>query len=418
MATLDANIPLPDDIESAHRLTRELLASLHRRAHLNEKLQHQLELLLRRLDGKKSEKLDPDQLWLFAREILEATGSQTTPEPESTTPEPARPPLKGHGRKPLPASLPRQPVVHDVPPGERPCPDCGEIRRCIGEEVREQLEYVPASLVVLQHIRPKYACQSCRANIVIAQRLPEPIERGLPGPGLPAQVAVIKYADHLPLYRQEGISRRSGVEPSRSTMCDWMAAAAGLLNPIAKAMLGRVLLSRVVRTDDTPVPVQDHDGQGIKTGRLWVHIGDENNHFIVYDHTPDRGRDGPERIFRGFEGYLQADAYAGYDGLFQDGKIVEVGCWMHARRKSHDARTGDPMRSHLMLAWVVGLYDVEEDAKKVRKKHPEWDDATWHAYRHDLRSRRSRSILETIRTWLESERLEVLPKSPINEAIG
>jgi transposase len=420
MTTPDADSPLPDDIESAHRLIRELMASLHQQAHLNEKLQHQLELLLRRLYGKKSEKLDPDQLLLFAREIVEANGSRPEAEadPDPTPPSPAKPPIKGHGRKPLPASLPRRPVLHDVPPADRPCPDCGETRRCIGEEVREQLEYVPASLVVLRHIRPKYACPGCRANVVIADRLAEPIEKGLPGPGLLAQVAVSKYADHLPLYRQEAIFKRFGVELSRSTMCSWMAAAAGLLEPIVKAMLKRVLLSRVVQTDDTTVPVQDHDGKGIKTGRLWVQIGEGANRFLVYDYTPDRSGAGPGRIFKGFEGYLQADAYSAYDALFVAGKIVEVGCWMHARRKFYDARTSDPVRSHLMLAWVVGLYDVEEDAKKARKKHPDWDDATWHAYRHDLRSKHSRPILEVIRAWLEIERAKVLPKSPMNEAIG
>jgi len=197
-----------------------------------------------------------------------------------------------------------------------------------------------------------------------------------------------------------------------------MAVIAGLLAPIVKAMLKRVLLSDVVQTDDTTVPVQEHDGPGIKTGRLWVHIGAGDNRFIVYDYTPDRSGAGPGRIFKGFEGYLQADAYSAYDALFVAGKIVEVGCWMHARRKFYDARTSDPVRSHLMLAWVVGLYDVEEDAKKARKKHPDWDDATWHAYRHDLRLKHSRPILEVIRTWLEIERAKVLPKSPMNEAIG
>lgn len=418
MTNLDLDTPLPDDIESAHRIIRELLASLHQQAHLNEKLQHQLEQLLRRLYGKKSEKLDPNQLLLFAREILEAGGPEITPEPKPPVPSPAKPPVPGHGRRPLPASLPRKRIVHDVPTEQRPCPDCGEIRQVFSEEVREQLEYVPASLIVLQHVRPKYACESCQANVVIADRLPEPIEKGLPGPGLMAHVAVSKYADHLPLYRQEGIFKRFGVDLSRSTMCDWMAAAAGLLTPIVKAMLKRVLLSDVVQTDDTTVPVQEHDGPGIKTGRLWVHIGDTNNRFIVYDYTPDRSGAGPERIFKGFEGYLQADAYSAYDALFNDGKIVEVGCWMHARRKFHDARTSDPTRSHLMLAWIVGLYEVEEDAKKQRKKHPEWDDATWHAYRHDLRSRRSRPLLDTIHTWLEAQRPKVLPKSPIGEAIG
>jgi transposase len=419
MTTLDADSPLPDDIESAHRLIRELLATLRQQTHLNESLQHQLEQLLRRLYGKKSEKLDPGQLLLFAQEVVDAGGPEVKPGPgPGPTPAAARPPARGHGRKPLPAGLPRKRVVHDVPPEERPCPDCGATRQPFGEEVREQLEYVPASLIVLQHVRPKYACEACQAHVVIAERLPEPIEKGLPGPGLMAHVAVSKYADHLPLYRQEGIFKRFGVDLSRSTMCDWMAAAAGLLAPVVKAMLTRVLMSEVVQTDDTTVKVQDHDGKGIKTGRLWAHVGDHDHRYTVYDYTPDHSGDGPGRVFRGFRGYLQADACSVYDALFLGGKIVEVGCWMHARRKFYEARTSDPARSHVMLAWVAGLYEVEDDAKLARKAHPDWDDAAWHAYRYELRLQRSRPLLETIHTWLRTERPKVLPKSPLGEAIG
>ena len=186
--------------------------------------------------------------------------------------------------------------------------------RCrIGEEVREQLEYVPASLIVIEHIRPKYACPDCAANVVIADRLPEPIEKGLPGPGLLAHVITNKYADHLPLYRQEGILKRQGVEISRSTMCDWMATAAELVSPIVKLMLAKILTSMVVQNDDTPVKVQDHDGKGIKTGRLWDSIGDHNNPYVVYTYTSDRSGAGPAAIFKDFEGYLQADAYSAYD---------------------------------------------------------------------------------------------------------
>ncbi|HEY1435511.1 MAG TPA: IS66 family transposase, partial [Thermoanaerobaculia bacterium] len=420
MTPVDADTPLPDDLEAAHRLIRELLATLREQTHLNVSLQHQLEQLLRRLYGKKSEKLDPNQLLLFAREILEAGGPGITPEPEAApapVPAPAASRAPGHGRKPLPASLPRKRVVHDVPTQERLCPDCGGDRAPIGEEVREQLEYVPASLIVIEHVRPKYACKACAANVVIAERLPEPIEKGLPGPGLMAHVAVSKYADHLPLYRQEGIFRRFGVELSRSTMCGWMAAAADLLDPLVKAMLKRVLMSKVIQTDDTTVPVQDHAGKGIKTGRLWVQIGDEDNRFLVYDYTPDHSGAGPERVFKGFKGYLQADACSVYDALFTGGSIVEVGCWMHARRKFYEARTSDPVRSHLLLAWVVGLYEVEEEAKEARKKHPGWDDTAWHAYRYDLRLERSRPILDAIGAWLEAEHPKVLPKSPIGEAI-
>lgn len=417
MTPTDADTPLPDDLEAAHRLIRELLATLREQTHLNANLQHQLEQLLRKLYGRKSEKLDPNQLLLFAREILEAGGPVITPEPEPT-PAAVKAPVKGHGRKPLPTSLPRETVLHEVTPEKLPCPDCGEIRQPFGEDVREQLEYVPASLIVLRHVRPKYACKACAAHVVIAERLPEPIEKGLPGPGLMAHVAVSKYADHLPLYRQEGIFKRFGVALSRSTLCDWMAAAADLLEPIVREMLKRVLKSKVVQTDDTPVKVQDHDGKGIKTGRLWVQIGDHDHRYTVYDYTPDRSAAGPRRVFQGYKGYLQADAYSAYDSLFTDGAIIEVGCWMHARRKFFEAKASDPARSHLVLAWVGGLYEVEDDARKARKNHPEWDDAEWHAFRYELRIKRSKPILNAIHAWLAGERGKVLPKSPMGEAIG
>src|SRR3954447_24226229 len=363
--------PLPDDLETAHQLIRELLETLSQQLHLNAKLQHQLEQLLRQRYGRKSERVDPAQLLLFAQEIL----AQAEPEPEPTpqpeaVPESPPPPgapqpkKKGHGRKPLPASLPRKPVLHDVPPEQLSCPDCGTVRRRIGEEVREQLEYVPASLIVLRHVRPKYACPECLANVVIAERLPEPIEKGLPGPGLMAHVITNKYADHLPLYRQEGILLRHGIALSRSTMCDWMAIAAELLRPITARMLAEVLKSKVVQNDDTPVKVQDHDGKGIKTGRLWATIGDHDHRYVVYHYTPDRSGAGPGAIFRGFRGYLQADAYSAYDALFSSGKILEVGCMMHARRKFYEARTSDPPRSHQALARIKLLYDVERQAKE------------------------------------------------------
>lgn len=412
--------PLPDDLETAHQLIRELLKTLAEQIHLNEKLQCQIEQLLRQRYGPKGERIDPAQLLLFAQEILAQAQAQPAPTPEATvepipdpTPSPSGPQKKGHGRKPLPASLPRRPVLHDVPLEQRVCPDCGCQRTGIGQEVHEQLEFIPASLVVLEHIRPKYACPACEANVVIADRLPEPIEKGLPGPGLMAHIAVSKYGDHLPLYRLEGIFKRFGVELSRSTMCDWMAVAAELLEPIVKRMLEKILASRVVQNDDTTVPVQDHDGKGIKTGRLWVSIGDHDHRYTVYTYTPDRSASGPKAIFQDFQGYLQADAYSGYDGLFQSGDIVEVGCMMHARRKFYDARDSDPQRSHQALAWIRLLYKVEEEAKERAPA----DYEAFVALRHELRRERSGPIFEKFHAWLEAEYPKVLPKSPIGEAI-
>jgi len=409
---------LPPDLETCHQLIRELLESLAAQTHLNEKLQHQLEQLLRQRYGKKTEQIDPAQLLLFAQEILAQAEAAPTPaataEPAPAPPAPSSTAKKnGHGRKPLPASLPRKPVVHDVPLEERLCPDCGGERTCIGQDVREQLEYVPASLIVLEHIRLKYACQSCAANVVIADRLAEPIEKGLPGPGLLAHVAVSKYADHLPLYRLEGIFKRLGVELSRSTMCDWMAVIAALLMPIVKLMLSKILTSKVVQNDDTPVPVQDPDGKGIKTGRLWASVGDHDHPYVVYCYTPDRSAAGPEGIFKDFKGYLQADAYQAYDGLYTSGEIIEVGCLMHARRKFYEARTSDPERSHRALAWISLLYAVEREAKEHLAQGYE----AFVAARHALRGERSRPIFDQLHAWLQAEAPQVLPKSPIGEAI-
>ena len=411
--------PLPGDLETAHQLIRELLETLGQQIHLNAKLQHQLEQLLRQRYGRKSERIDPAQLLLFAQEILAQAKAEPTPQPDPVpepAPLPSSPqPKKGHGRKPLPASLPRKPVLHDVPPEQLPCPDCGTTRRRIGEEVREQLEYVPASLVVLQHMRPKYACPDCAANVVIADRIPEPIEKGLPGPGLMAHVITNKYADHLPLYRQEGILLRQGVEISRSTMCDWMAVAAELLQPIVKLMLVKILASQVVQNDDTPVKVQDHDGKGIKTGRLWDLIGDHYHRYVVYRYTEDRSGTGPAKFFKDYNGYLQADAASVFDRLYSSGKIIEVGCMMHARRKFYEARTNDLPRAHQALAWIKLLYNVEREAKEKHEAfgYQAFVACTGMGLRESDRVRSSSSSM----TGWKPRRLKVLPRSPIGEAI-
>lgn len=407
---------LPTDLETCHQLIRELLETLRQQTFLNEKLQHQLEQLLRRIYGQKAEKIDPNQLLLFAREILEAGGEPPTteavtpaaqPAPGATTATAAAPQKKGHGRKPLPTHLRREPIIHDVPEAQKTCPDCGAPRCRIGEEVQEQLEYIPASVFVVQHIRPKYACPACQGPVVIAERLPEPIEKGRPGPGLLAYVITSKYADHLPLYRLEGIFGRQGVELSRQTMCDWMAVCAELLEPIYKRMHKLVLESQVVGTDETKVPVQDPTLGKTRTGRLWLYRGDDEHLYLVFDYTPDRTGAGPERMLEGYEGYLQADAYSAYDRLFADGKIVEVGCWAHVRRKFYEARTSDPARAHIALAYIKRLYQVEEKAA-------ERDDAG----RKAVREQQARPVLDEFETWLKGAHPEVLPKSPMGEAIG
>jgi transposase len=187
-----------------------------------------------------------------------------------------------------------------------------------------------------------------------------------------------------------------------------MAVCAGLLEPIVKQMHRQILQSRVSQTDDTPVTVLDKV-KGRYQGRLWIHLGDRDHPHVVFDFTTDRSGAGPERMLKGYQGYLQADAYSAYDRLYAGGTIVEVGCWMHARRKFFEAKTSDPLRSHQALAWIRGLYAVEREAKTK-----ELDDAQ----RLTLRQEQSRPILETIKEWLDKEVGQDLPKSPMAEAIG
>jgi transposase len=434
------NVPLPDDPLVLQNMLRELLTTLKQRDLELESVRHRLDQLLRRLYGPRSERLDPNQPNLF-----DACPSppEAPPPVQPTEPETATPPQKknGHGRKALPKNLKRDRREHDLTEAEKLCPCCAKPRLKLGEQTSEQLDYIPASMRVIEHVRPTYACLGClkkaerapvgdkpaeapleswlptseseaetlRAKLIVTAPLPkQPIAKGLAGPGLLAHIITSKYVDHLPLYRLESIFGRQGVDISRQTMSDWLAECAQLFAPLYELMKQRVLQSRVVHNDDTPVPVQQPGKGKTKTGRLWVSLGDAANPYTIFNYTPDRCRDGPEEFFRGYKGYLQVDAYAGYECLFGTGDIVEVACWAHARRKFFEAKTTDAWRSHLMLGMIRGLYEVEDEVAKL-------DDE---AAKVHYRQQHARPLLETIAAWLKEHREQVLPKSPLGEAIG
>jgi transposase len=404
---------LPNDPAALRGMVLGLLEQTAEQQRRLQQLQHWLEQLLRARYGPRRERINEHQLFLFAVTLASA-GREAPPDAESSsagqTAETRRAKRKGHGRQPLPASLQRQRVVHDLGEEERQCPQCQEELQRIGEEVSERLEYVPASLVVIQEACQKYACpQGC--TVVTAGKPSAPIEKGLPGPGLLAQVAVSKYGDHLPLHRQEAIFQRQGMELARQTMADWMRACADLLNPLYALMKQRVLGSKALQTDDTPVPVLDPDLPHTRTGRIWTYVGDDAHPYTVYDYTPTRSRDGPEEFLKAFRGYLQADAYSGYDHFYEEPErgIEEVACWAHARRKHWEAQSSDLMRSTVMLAYIRLLYDVEREARD-RKCVGE--------ARRALRQKKSKPILEDIHAYLVREQPHVLPKSPEGEAIA
>ena len=406
---------LPTDVAALQRAllttlaqldaTQEQLVAKHREL---ERVQHWLEQLLRHRYGQKRERVDENQLFMFAVEI--ASTGQEAPPPSKPAGDVPRSTPPGHGRRPLPKSLERRRVVFDLAAHERQCPQCQSELRHIGEEVNEQLEYVPASLHVVQQACQKYACpKGC--TVVTATKPSAPIEKGLAGPGLLAHVAVNKYGDHLPLNRQEAIFARQGVELSRQTMCGWMGGCAELVTPLYDLMKECTLGSKYVQTDDTPVPVLDPELPRTRTGRIWTYVGDSDHPYTVYDYTPTRSRDGPDEFLKDFHGFLQADAYSGYDQLYKETErgIIEVACMAHARRKYFEAQSSDIMRSMVMLAYFHLLYDVEREAREIGL------DA---AARLALRQARSLPLLEDMKAYLERERQHVLPKSPIGQAIA
>ena len=369
--------------------------------------------ILRRYYGPKSERFDPRQLLLFGQAVAalpldEASIAEEAGEPLLSRRVKKRHP---HGRQQLPEHLERIAIEHDLE--DKSCPAGGRARQRIGGDVSEPLEYFPASFKVLQHIRHKYGCPQCdhdgyNPHIETALKPPQPMDKGLPGPSLLAYVTVSKLGDHLPLYRLENIFARHQVHVARSTMCAWMRAAGELVAPLVALMIARVRPSQVIHTDDTPVPIQSPGQKKCRKGRIWCYLGDEANPYTVYDYTPNRQRDGPATWLAGFTGYLQADAYGGYDGIFAHGGVTEVACWAHARRKFYDAQDSDARRSAEMLALIGELYALEREAK---------ENALDEASRLALRQTRSAPGLARIKAWLDTEKEVVLPRSPMAAAI-
>ena len=409
---------LPEDAALLRQLVLHLLQMVEDKDRLLERVQHQLKQLLRHRYGQKRERCDENQLFLFAVRIVAdlqaARRPAATPPADSAPPAgaaaPERPKRRGHGRKPLPPELERKRVVIDLEESQKQCSRCQASLVKIGEDISERLEFVPASLLVIQEVRPKYACQKQGCTVAAAEKPTQPIEKGLPGPGLLAHVAVSKYGDHLPLNRQEDIFQRFGVELSRQTMCDWMAAGARLVEPVWVQMKRVVLDSHVIQTDDTPVPVLDRQLTRTRTGRLWTYVGDRHHPYIVYDYTGNRRGAGPEEFLRSYCGHIQADAFPGYDPLFKkrSQELTEDGCWAHTRRKFFEAQTSDLCRASVMLAYIGLLYDVEREARDQHLSPEE---------RRALRQARSRPVLDDINNYLEQEKPQVVPKSPIGQAI-
>src|SRR5262245_5148878 len=307
-----------DDLPTA----RALIASLQEQLTTSQReiaaLRHELDILCQRLFGKKSERVDPRQLQLALEQLANERGAVTEPVEMDS----GETPVRGHtrrrptGRRPLPAHLPRQRVEIDIADSEKQCA-CGETRTRIGEDVSEKLDYHPASFVVIETVRPKYACPRCHEGVVEAPSPPQAVEKSLAGEGLLAHVVVSKYVDHLPRHRLEGIFSREGIDLPRSTLCGWVTDVATALTPIREQLRREVTAADYLQTDDTSITVLDERGGSFK-GRVWTYLDPLTNQ-VVFDATMTHERDGPAAFLAPFRARCKRMPIAATTGSIKAG---------------------------------------------------------------------------------------------------
>jgi transposase len=341
-----------------------------------EKLKFQIAKLRLMQFGRSSERVTRqiEQLELQLEELETGEAEDTAKTEAEERPAPVRERTKPK-RKPLPEHLPREEVTHEpAEDGACTCPDCGGGMAKLGEDVTEVLDYVPGRFQVIRHVRPKYACKACDA-ITQAPAPAMPTPRGRATPAMLAHLLVSKYCDHLPLYRQNEIYAREGLDLGRSTLCDWVGQAAWLLDPIVEGIRRHVFAAEKIHGDDTTVPVLAPGLGRTKTGRLWVYVRDDRPFCgtappaAAYFYSPDRTAEHPAAHMATFTGFLQADAYAGYEALYSSartkpGPIVEVACWAHCRRKIFDVweATKSPAAKEA-IDRIGAVYAIEAKAR-------------------------------------------------------
>ncbi len=389
-----------------------------------EYLEERNRVLEKIIFAPKSEKRRPDegeggqQLHLFneAESLTEVKEEKPLTIAEHTRAKPKR--------KPLPQELPRVDIIHDIDESEKVCACGAELSR-IGEEVSEKLDYIPAKLQVIRHIRPKYACKSCEGvessgpTVLIAPAPPQIIPKGIATPGLLAHVAVSKYADALPLYRQEKMFERFGIEISRSTMAGWMVMAAQGCKPVMDLLYRGLLAGPLINIDETPIQVLKEPGRANTTkSYMWVFRGGPpEKPILIYRYSPTRSGEVPREVLRGYRGYCQTDAFSGYDGLEHaiEG-IRPVGCFVHARRnfvkvidargKGGKSKTGS---AEVALGYIAQLYKIEKAARAAGLSPPEIQ---------QFRMERAKPVVEEFRVWLEKRKDQTPPQGLLGKAIS
>jgi transposase len=404
---LTADTPLPVDVPTLQTMVRELAAEVVRLRAEMAALQAKVHAALEHRFGRRCERIAP---------------VASKDKPGQATP---------HGRAVLPANLQRREVVHDLTEAEKLCPCCGRPRVCSGSQTTEQLDLEPARFFVLRTLKKSYACQHCDPAAVPAeQRLQTagpaevgPLARGLCGPGLLAHVLTAKFADHAPLHRLAGQLSRCGVQIAESTLGDWVAGAAKLLEPLVGLMHQRLLRSRLLHGDDTFVKLRVVGAASTHKSHLWATIGDADYPYVVFDFTADyKAASGPERFLAGYRGYLQADALAQYEGLYGPDKVRHCCCWAHARRKFVAALPDCEGWVRQVVDLIGALYAIERALPPLLEPAAEAEAAARRQQREEQRrlwrQQQARPVLTDIQKLLQEHKDKVLPKSVLGQAVS
>ena len=376
-----------------------------------ESLTYRLNVMLQHRFGKKQDQLpNPHQGYLFDEALVPENADEIESADDAITV--ARFKRKKPGRKPLPKHLARIQRIHDLEPFDKTC-HCGCALSQIGSVKSEQLEFIPAQVRVIEHVRLKYACKQCEETIRLAPLPKQPIPKSIATPGLLSHVLISKYQDHLPLYRQEQMLTRLGIDIERSTLSHWMIKCGKLLAPLVDAMQQHLITDNVGYADETTLQVLKEPGRSPQTkSYMWLFIGGPaDKQGFIYQYHPSRSHEIPKQFWRGFSGYLHTDGYSGYQALFKKTKIKGVHCWAHARRKFTDIAkmTNKKGLAHHAVVHIAKLYTIEKSMKE-NKLLPKAI--------VDYRKQHSKPLLLAFKQWLGDYIRTTPPASPIGKAMA
>lgn len=381
--------------------------------------------LKQQLFGRSSERrtaddISPDQQRLIFNEAEAIAPAVSTVEPVITIPAHDR---KQRGRKALPTQLPRVEIIHDLPDSEKVCTGvaCASAAlTVIGQECSEQLDYVPAKLRVLKHIRLKYACPCCAQGVKTARAAAQLLPKSNASPSLLAAIVTAKYVDGTPLYRQEAQFKRLGIELPRATQANWIIKLGAAVQPLINLMSEQLRTQPLIHLDETTLQVLKHDKHS--DHYLWVSCaGPPHQKIVLFDYDPSRGASVPRRLLQDYQGLLLTDGYEAYDAALTGTSITHAACWAHVRRKfdeAHKAAVAKDSYANVALDCIGQLYQVERQIKQRREQHQQRGESFSAEQILALRAQHSMPIIAQLQTWLHAQADQVLPQSALGKAIA